>query len=1409
MRRGNKDKIFKTVSTYFPDFLLNRVRSGKPLNPAKVISLSGGLLQADASGFTQMSDKLSPLGPKGAEELTEIFNGFFFSMLKVIFAHGGDVLKFGGDSLLVLFEGKGGAKKAIRAALAMQEEMKSFRSIPTSGGNFFLALHVGINTGKFWALSLGEPTRKLELTVLGENINSTIRCNEAAQAGEIRLTKECWRQLKDQIQIEKDDPQFFRLEGLKKKLTSGIKSAGALRTYGNPEKVLKSLLPYLPRGIYEKIEAEPARTSLDSEHRKITIIFLNLLYTCKLLTDVALNKKDARLALNRCFETVQQVVADHGGAITRIDPYNVGDKVLILFGAPVAQEDDEQRAIVCALRINEKLMRLNANSPYPIEPRIGINTGDAFCGEVGSAERKEYTVMGKDVNLAARLMSKADPGEIMVGSQTFQAVSSNFVATRVKLEAKGISDPVIAFKVKELSKSQPTAGGSEHRQTEKMPIVGREREIRQVDQLIKKVIRGEGQLLSIVGEAGIGKSRLTEKILELCADHRVKGILVDCQYYGANTPLLPWTDAVKSYLGIKEADDPAAKAQKLTRSLENIDSDRWAPLFNDMLGLSVPENEWTKFLDGKTRKERLFDTILKLTLRRSSNSPDYLIFEDIHWIDLTSLELLLMLSQKVPQQPLFVVLVHRPELSLGDFEQAKNYHQIRLKELEKEDALNLASVHLESAALPEQMERLVWEKSRGNPLYLQELIHSLRDSGHIAWNPESGRYEMRCQPEQIKIPDTVQDVIMARIDKLDEMGRKVIKTASVIGRVFSFDTLSTVLSSSTSQSKLKYWLEYLDKLDLVPLKETQPSLEYMFKHALTQEVAYNLLPFAQKRKLHLKIGNHYEKKFKDSLEERCELLAHHYENSDNLNKAFLYLIKAGKKGKRGYANQEAIRFLDRAEMIYRQDSTQGRLKRQIKSATALMLELSEERGQVYKLIGEYDKAEKNFSTMLDLSMKGPNQSLQVRALNLLAELHWLRGDYSSSQSCAYKAHKISLLCNDEVGLAWSYNNHGDISRRQGGFEEALECYRSSLNCYKRINDDEGIANTYNNMGICYWSMGSLTHAAEHLKRALRSREEAGDKLGEAKTRNNLALIYQDRGELLESLKMLTSALEIFKKLGDKRNSGYCLGNLGTIYKSRAEFSQAVKAFQDSIQIFSEIGDQHALTYSIGNIGDVQLKMGNLQEAKTCYDATLSSAGELGDEELESETLSRFGEFHFLSGDAEKSEKYFQKALELAKKIKSHEFTMKALAGLAELALVAGQTQKAKEDSDTLLAMAEQENTREYLATSYLLRGKAKSVLAQPHQAQIDLQEALKIAEEVGFTEISYKTHLELGGLHRSLSHIEGEGHLIRAKRHFDLAKTALNRMTDQIEEPNQREIFLKSHLALDYQTKEKFPEVKE
>ena len=1403
MRRSRKDKILQAVFSYLPDVLLRRMGAGKPLGPAEAISLSGGLLQADASGFTRMSEELSRLGPNGAEELTAVFNRFFSSMLKIVSAHGGDVLKFGGDSLLVFFSGKKGASRATRTALGMQEKMRCSQSILTAGGTFSLALHVGIGAGEFRAVSLGHPGRRLDLAILGEIVNSTVRCNEAAGPGEILMTKECRVWLGDQACVKGNKSGFFRLEGFKSIPGAGARPAGFRRNRGNTEELLKALVPYLPMGIYEKIEADPTRTLLDSEHRRITILFFNLLYSDRLLEGVFANEKGACLALNHCYQTVQEAVAAHGGVVTRIDPCSLGDKLLVLFGAPAAQEDDEERAVVCALSIKDRLDSWNADSPYQVRYRFGINTGNAFCGEVGSTRRKEYTVMGKDVNLAARLMSRADSGEIMVGHKAFQALSPDFQASQVKLKAKGITGTVIAYRVKGMIGSQPPGKARKADRIDKVPIIGRESEIRRIDEIIRKATERKGQLLSIVGQPGIGKSRLTEKVLELCAERGMRGMLVDCQYHGSNTPLLPWAEVVKAHAGIADGDDSQTKKRKLADALGSTDSARWAPLFNDLLGLSVTENEWTRSLDGKTRKERLFETIMKLALQRAGQAPGFLIFEDVHWMDRTSLELLGLLSQRISEQPVLVVLVHRPELGLGDLESLKSFNQIRLRELEKEHALNLASAHLKNAALPDQMQKLIWEKSQGNPLYLEELIRSLSDSGHLIWSRDGRRLELGCRPEQIQIPDTIQDVITVRIDKLDESGRRIIKTASVIGRVFSFDALNSVLSFPCSESTLRYWLNYLDRLDLVPLKETEPNLEYMFKHALTQEVAYGLLSFAQKKELHLKVGDHYERKFKGSLEEVCELLAHHYEHSSNPNKAFVYLIQAGKKAKRTYANQEAVQFFDKAQEVYDQYSTGAGRKPLLERASSLMLELVEERGQVYRLIGEYGKAEKDFLAMLDQSKRRRNRADQVGALNLLAEIHWLRGDYATSQSHAQKAHEISLEQGDDLGLAMSYNVFGDLYRRQGAFEKACQSYLSSLGHYKSLDDGDGIARAYNNVGICYWSLGSLSEAAGYLQRALEARKLAQDKLGEAKTRNNLALIYQDRGQLFESLEMLGSALEIFQRMGDKRNSGYCLGNMGTIHRSQAQFSQALKAFQDSVKIFSEIGDQHALTYSIGNIGDVQLKMGNLPEAKTCYDATLSSAGELGDEELESETLSRLGEYCLSSGELPESGRFFRKALVLAQRIKSQEFTMKALTGLADLELAAGRTRQAVEESETLLRAARQENRRECLAAGYLLRGRARSALGLFGEAESDFKEALKIAQEVGFRETAYEAHRGLAELCNRVAETEGEGRLARAKEHLTQAKRILGEMAASIQDPGLRKRFVISRQRRLTEAKEK------
>ncbi len=1393
MRRSRKDKILQAVSSYLPHLLLRRMEKGKPPGPTETIQLSGGLLLADASGFTRMSEALSQLGPKGAEELTAVFNRFFSSMLRMVWTHGGDVLKFGGDSLLVLFPGKKGAGLAARTALAMQDQMKRFESISTAGGTFSLALHVGMGAGEFRALSLGSPDRRLDLAVVGEAVNSTVRCNEVAGSGEILMTEECRAWLGNQARVKHDKSGYFRLEGYKSKPGAAAKPAGPRKSRRDAEELLKSLVPYLPPGIYDKIEADPVRTSLDSEHRRITILFLNLLYSDRLLKGVRADKEKACLALNHCYQTVQETVAAHGGVIARIDPYSVGDKLLVLFGAPVAQEDDEERAVLCALGIRDRLNSQNADSSYGVRQRTGINTGNAFCGEVGSIRRKEYTVMGKDVNLAARLMSNAKFGEIVVGAQTFRAVSSNFSASQVKLKAKGITGPVIAYRVKEMIQSPSSGKARKAARNDRWPLIGREDEIRRIEEVIVKATQRRGQLLSIVGEPGIGKSRLTEKVLDLCTQRGMKGMLVDCQYHGSNTPLLPWVQVVRTCAGMTQGDDEHDRKRKLADALGRIDSARWAPLFNDLLGLSLAENEWTKSLDGKTRKERLFEAILTLALGHLGQTPGFLIFEDVHWMDQTSLELLGLLSQRISRQPMLVALVHRPELDLGDFEGLESLSQIRLRELKQKDAMKLASAHLENSALPDQMQKLVWEKSRGNPLYLEELIRSLRDSGQLIWSRDSRGFQLGCRPEQVEIPDTVQDVITTRIDRLEETGRRIIKTASVIGRIFSLETLTSVLASSCSQSKVKYWLKYLDKLDLVPLKKTQPDVEYIFKHALTQEVAYGLLSFAQRKDLHLKVGDHYQRKFKNAPEQVCELLAHHYEHSSVPGKAFVYLIQAGQKAKRTFANQEALRFFDKAQNLYEQDSAQAGRRSLPKKAPSLMLKLREERGQVYRLIGEYDQAEKDFLAMLDLSKPGRGRADQARALNLLAETYWLRGDYSASQSQAQQAHAIALKQADDAGLAMSYNVFGDLYRRQGAFEKASQAYLSSLGYYKKLEDDDGIARAYNNVGICYWSLGSLSEAAAYLQRALESRKLAQDKLGEAKTRNNLALIYQDRGQLLESLQMLSSALEIFQKMGDKRNSGYCLGNMGTIYRSQAQFSQALKAFEDSVKIFSEIGDQHALTYSIGNIGDVQLKMGNLPEAKSRYDATLSAAGELGDEELESETLSRLGEYYLSGGQMTESEEFFRKALALAERIKSQEFTMKALAGLTELALAAERLQQAARESDRLLRMARQENMKEYLAWGYLLRGRARSALGSFGDAESDLKEALKIAEEVGFRETAYQAHRGLAGLCNQLVDTEGQRRLAQAKEHLTRAEKILKEMAESISESGLRKRFVTSH----------------
>jgi len=684
--------LLESVGKYLPRLLIQQKLRRPPEQSGFGDFLQGSLLFADISGFTAISEQLAASGKRGAEELTSIMNRAFDTLTRLIFRHGGDILKFGGDAVLVFFDGENHPLEALCCGKTLQEYMQENRVVETSRGAFPLELHLGINTGSMLSASVGEAGGKLEHIVLGRDVNLTFQAGDQASGGEMKITPGCYERVSANVEVQ---PASENLLLVKKVLPV---STQPLQISTSPASLdAERLKAYLPVGIYDKLQALQEIEGVEAEHRRVTVMFVNFHDFSGFIEQLSENdpgkmraapKEELLGLLNLYFSRMHKVISDHGGVITRIDAYSKGDKMLVLFGAPVSHEDDQLRAVHCALQMRAVLERINQESRFRIWHRVGINTGHAFCGDVGGSLRKEYTVMGDDVNLAARLMSKAEPGQILVGENTYRKALRPFDFSPLPpIQVKGKREPL---KVYALEAKRSTTSTKRTASSAEVKLVGREKELEILRQTIKEVLSGRGKVVLVTGEAGTGKSRLAQELKRLAEKEGLGGFETACQAYGGSIPYLPWNSLLRT-----------------------------APL------------------GGRLRQDKTFQLLAGVLQNRLENSKFYIIFEDLHWIDEASQLLLKFVIENLPEVPLLLVVVARPHESLSWWKSRDHCH-LDLKELDPRAAYRLVESLLRTDRPPEELTELAIGKSQGNPFFLEEIIRSLLDSKILVRDQESG-----------------------------------------------------------------------------------------------------------------------------------------------------------------------------------------------------------------------------------------------------------------------------------------------------------------------------------------------------------------------------------------------------------------------------------------------------------------------------------------------------------------------------------------------------------------------------------------------------------------------------------------------------------------------------------------------
>jgi predicted ATPase len=586
---------------------------------------------------------------------------------------------------------------------------------------------------------------------------------------------------------------------------------------------------------------------------------------------------------------------------------------MALFGAPIALEDANQRAIRSALAIHREMTKFSdkkkqkhLNIP-PIKMRIGIHTGPVVVGTLGNDLRVEFKAVGDTVNLASRMEALAEPGTTCVTADTFKRSEGYFRFESLgEKDIKGKEKPVRVYRVIAPSTRRTRFDVSAERGL--TTFVGRERELELLLDSFERTKSGRGQAFSIMGEAGVGKSRLLYEFRKAVANEDVTFLEGKCLSYSRGVAYHPVIDILKSTFDIREEDRDSEIREKVSVGLKLLGADQASTLPYILELLSVADSGIDNIsMSAETRKDRIIEAVRRIALKGSENRPLIIAFEDLHWIDKSSEESLRDLLEYITGARVFLIFTYRPEFvpTWG----GKSYHnQVTLNRLSNRESFAMVAYLLSTENLDKGLEELVLEKAEGIPFFIEEFIKSLLEQKLI--DTQQGKYHLVKDTETMMVPSTIQDVLMARIDSLAESTKNVLQTGAVVGREFNRDIIQAV--TGLSERELLSDLSILKDSEFLYERGIYPQSSYIFIHALTQEVAYNSLLSKRRKVIHAAIGKAIESLHSRRLDEFYEILAYHYSKSDDFEKAYHFLKLSGKKSTRNYSNWEAFRFYKEA-----------------------------------------------------------------------------------------------------------------------------------------------------------------------------------------------------------------------------------------------------------------------------------------------------------------------------------------------------------------------------------------------------------------------------------------------------------------------------------------------------------------
>ena len=1042
---------------------------------------------------------------------------------------------------------------------------------------------------------------------------------------------------------------------------------------------------YTPRHLAERILTSKA--SLEGERKQVTVLFADLKGSLELLADR--DPEDARKILDPVLERMMEAVHRYEGTVNQV----MGDGIMALFGAPLAHEDHAVRACYAALRMQESVAQhaegVFRSQGVPIQIRVGLNSGAVVVRVIGSDLRMDYTAVGQTTHLAARMEQMATPGTILLAPATLQLAEGYVqVAARGPVAVKGLPDPVEVYTLTGASTSRTRLDAAAARGLTR--FVGRDAEIERIRRALAVAHEGHGQLVALVGEPGVGKSRL---VYEVTHFHRTQDWLIlqaGSVSYGRATSYLPVSDFLKAYFKVHDRETRDEIREQVTGKLLMLDRalEPTLPALLALLDVPVEDAQW-RTLDPPQRRQRTIDAVKRLLLRESQRQPVLVVFEDLHWIDAETQAVLDGLVESLPMARVVLLVNYRPEYQHG-WGRKTYYSQLRLDALPPESTGELLTALLGDEQALEALKGLLVK--RGNPFFIEESIRTLVETG--ALTGEHGAYRLTRAIQAIEVPATVQVILAARIDRLPADDKQLLQTASVIGKDVPFVLLHAVVEAG--EEVVQQGLAHLQAAEFLYETRLFPDREYTFKHALTHEVTYGTLLQRRRKALHARIVGAIERCYPDRLTEHVERLAHHAVRGEMWEQAVAYLGQAGAKALGRSANREAVSCFEQAlTTLPHLPENRERLAQAIDLRFDLRTALHP-LGEFERILGCLREAEDLARALGDQRRLG--QMSVYRCHNL-----WMTGHPTeaivfgqSAQAIAESLGDVPLQVTGNLYLGAACLRTGDYRRAEDLLGKVLQLLEGDLR-----RERFGLPGFPAVMARCYLTLifadlGRFEEGIAHAQQAIRLAEALDHPYSLTFGCWVLAYLQITRGELRDAVGLLERGVAVSREWNLTSFSVNETGSLGYAYALSGRLAEGIPLLERALSAVEARGHGNLQPLFLVYLGEVQLLAGRLEDAHAFAGRGLTFARERGQRGYEAWALRLLGEVTARRESPGQADGHYRDALALAEELGMRPLMAHCHLGLGKLYRRTGKRNDAQECLTTATMMYREMDMRFWL-----------------------------------------------------------------------------------------------------------------